>query len=152
MKDNSTRTIGVIIGLGVTGLSCARFLVAQGMAFVVVDSRESPPNLKAFRKVYPDVQVYCGGWHLEVLLGATQLLVSPGVSLEENVIASAIEAGIPVVSDIDLFRMHLPGTCGGDYWIQWQEYGDGLIGSHGRSRRFANWSGWQYRCSCSRFT
>ena len=96
----------VIIGLGVTGLSCARFLVAQGMAFVVVDSRESPPNLKAFRKVYPDVQVYCGGWHLEVLLGATQLLVSPGVSLEENVIASAIEAGIPVVSDIDLFSMH----------------------------------------------
>ncbi|MDB3856409.1 UDP-N-acetylmuramoyl-L-alanine--D-glutamate ligase, partial [Halieaceae bacterium] len=96
----------VIIGLGVTGLSCARFLVAQGMAFVVVDSRESPPNLKAFRKVYPDVQVYCGSWHLEVLLGATQLLVSPGVSLEENVIASAIEAGIPVVSDIDLFSMH----------------------------------------------
>lgn len=95
-----------IIGLGVTGLSCAQFFAARGLKFVVVDSRERPPKLSEFRKLCPDVSVYCGGWHPEILLGATELLVSPGVSLQENAICSVIDAGIPVISDIDVFSFH----------------------------------------------
>lgn len=96
----------VIIGLGVTGLSCAQFFAAHGIEFIVVDSRECPPNLEEFQNAYPEVQIYCGDWYLEVLLGASELLVSPGVSLEENAIRSAIEAGVPVISDIDVFSKH----------------------------------------------
>ena len=96
----------VIIGLGLTGLSCARFFAAKGWEFVVVDSRECPPKLAEFQQFCPNVPVYLDGWHLDVLLGAKELLVSPGVSLEENAISKAIMSGISVVSDIDIFSAH----------------------------------------------
>ena len=34
----------VVFGLGVTGLSCARYLYGQGRRFVVIDTREQPPE------------------------------------------------------------------------------------------------------------
>ena len=35
----------LIIGLGQTGLSCARFLVEQGHIVAVMDTRDNPPAL-----------------------------------------------------------------------------------------------------------
>ena len=37
----------LVVGLGLTGLSCARHLVKQGYQVGVVDSREQPPMLVA---------------------------------------------------------------------------------------------------------
>ncbi|HEY7776628.1 MAG TPA: UDP-N-acetylmuramoyl-L-alanine--D-glutamate ligase, partial [Kineobactrum sp.] len=36
---------GVIFGLGVTGLSCARHWYRQGLRFTVIDTRDAPPEL-----------------------------------------------------------------------------------------------------------
>ena len=43
----------VVIGLGVTGLSCVRYLAANNKPFAVVDSRENPPGLEAFKAEFP---------------------------------------------------------------------------------------------------
>ena len=37
------------------------------------------------------------------MTGAGQLVVSPGVALDEAHVAGALEAGVPVLGDIDLF-------------------------------------------------
>ena len=39
--------LSVVLGLGVTGLSCARYLTARGHKVLIVDSRERPPGLDA---------------------------------------------------------------------------------------------------------
>jgi UDP-N-acetylmuramoylalanine--D-glutamate ligase len=50
MRDNSRVTqpgFGktLIVGLGKTGLSCARYLTTRGLKVAVVDSRDNPPGL-----------------------------------------------------------------------------------------------------------
>jgi UDP-N-acetylmuramoylalanine--D-glutamate ligase len=93
----------VVVGLGVTGLSCARYLHQRGLRFSVVDTRANPPGLAAFRKEMPDVTVYAGVYPLELVTGATELIVSPGISLDEPVVQQARDAGVNIVGDIDLF-------------------------------------------------
>ena len=40
----------VVVGLGVTGLSCARYLYARGLPFTVVDTRTDPPGLEELQQ------------------------------------------------------------------------------------------------------
>lgn len=94
----------VIIGLGLTGLSCARFLASRQLPFSVVDSRLQPPALDQFKAEFPNAALTLGAITDQSLRGATELIVSPGVSLREPAIAAAIAAGTRVIGDIDLFR------------------------------------------------
>ncbi|MEW8429912.1 MAG: UDP-N-acetylmuramoyl-L-alanine--D-glutamate ligase [gamma proteobacterium symbiont of Ctena orbiculata] len=98
---NSGKTL--IVGLGTTGLSCARYLAAQGIHLAVTDSREQPPGLDALRKDYPDMALFLGGFQAEVFQAASRLVVSPGVSLDEPLIQAARERDIEIVGDVELF-------------------------------------------------
>lgn len=93
----------VVIGLGVTGLSCARHLARRGLPFMVVDSRENPPGLEAFHTAFPGIPVELGPFREETLRAASELVVSPGVAVTEPAIQAAVAAGVPVVGDIELF-------------------------------------------------
>lgn len=93
----------VIVGLGKTGLSCIRTLAAQGANIAVTDSREQPPGLDQLRQEFPEIPVTCGYFSKELCAKAQRLIVSPGVSLQEPAIATAIDAGIPAIGDIELF-------------------------------------------------
>lgn len=93
----------LIIGLGKTGLSCARFLADQGKPFAVADTRELPPNLATFQQQYPGIEVRCGKLDSAWLQRANRLLVSPGVSRNDAAIVAAEQAGVEILGDIDLF-------------------------------------------------
>ena len=70
----------VVVGLGATGLSCARFLSRLGASFSVVDSRENPPALAEFQAQFPNVKVQLGSLEsaaiATVLEEAERLIVS----------------------------------------------------------------------------
>ena len=93
----------VIFGLGVTGLSCARYLYQRGESFSVVDTRDVPPGLLELRREMPDVPVFTATIPVRLLESAVEIIVSPGVALSEPVLTAATEAGVPLVGDIDLF-------------------------------------------------
>jgi len=93
----------VIVGLGVTGLSCARFFAKHGIPFAMADSRQNSPGLDAFKREFADVPLYLGAFSAELFSAADELIVSPGVALEEPAIAAAIKNGVTVCGDIDLF-------------------------------------------------
>lgn len=93
----------VIVGMGMTGLSCARYLRARNVPVVLVDSRVLPPALDQARREMPDLQIVTGALRGEVLRTAEKIIVSPGVSLHEPAIAQALSAGVELSSDIDLF-------------------------------------------------
>lgn len=92
----------LVVGVGITGISAARFLQKLGFSFAMVDSREKPPINYDFFEQYPDTPVFTGGFDQAAFDVATHLVVSPGVSLQERIIHKAIAKGAKIVSDIDL--------------------------------------------------
>ncbi len=93
----------LIVGLGKTGLSCARFLARRGEEFAAIDSRAHPPELAVFRREFPEAAVHLGGFDPMVIFRAQRLIVSPGVALAEAPITAAVNRGAEAVGDIELF-------------------------------------------------
>jgi len=97
----------VIVGLGKTGFSCAHFLANKKIGFAITDSRNNPPMLDVTRQSYPEVPLYLGRIDEELLLKTNNIIVSPGVSLQEVAIDQAIREGVKVYGDIELFCQHI---------------------------------------------
>jgi UDP-N-acetylmuramoylalanine--D-glutamate ligase len=93
----------VIAGLGRTGLSCARYLHAQGWRLAVTDTRAQPPELGALRALAGDIVVRAGGLDASLLEGADLVVASPGLALSGPFFAAARARGLEVVGDIELF-------------------------------------------------
>jgi UDP-N-acetylmuramoylalanine--D-glutamate ligase len=93
----------LVVGLGITGLSVAKYLHKLGFQFRVVDSRENPPNAAELKALLPAIQLTAGAFQAKDFETATHLIVSPGISLNESIIQSAIQKGAKIVGEIDLF-------------------------------------------------
>jgi len=94
----------LIVGLGATGLSCARFLAAQGAReLAVTDSRDQPPGLAELQRELPEVAVFRGGFEPAAFARAEVLVVSPGVSVQSPLIVEARARGAEIIGDIELF-------------------------------------------------
>ena len=107
-NDAMGRTL--IIGLGKTGLSCARYLAARGIEVAVADDRTEPPGLAALREELPDVAVFLGEYPQHAIQRARLLVVSPGVSLQHPVLAAAAARGQELIGDIELFARAVQGS------------------------------------------
>ncbi len=98
MKNRSV----LIVGLGKSGLSVARYLHKHQIKFSVTDSRENPPGLSEIPKIDPDIDIltdYCG----EAFREFDVLIVSPGISVKDPAVQAAKNGGALVVGDIELF-------------------------------------------------
>ncbi|MDO9168418.1 MAG: UDP-N-acetylmuramoyl-L-alanine--D-glutamate ligase [Methylobacter sp.] len=93
----------LVVGLGSTGISVAHYLQGLNFKFAIIDSRAKPPMMEEFFQQMPDTPVFTGGFDEAAFKVATHLVVSPGVSLNEQSIIKAIANGSKIVSDIDLF-------------------------------------------------
>jgi UDP-N-acetylmuramoylalanine--D-glutamate ligase len=93
----------LIVGLGKTGLSCARFLALRGDSFVITDSRTNPPGLDELLSFAPHVECYLGGFDEFVFSQAEKMIVSPGVSVKQALISDAAAKGVEIIGDIELF-------------------------------------------------
>ncbi len=93
----------LVVGLGATGWSVVRHLVALGEPVAIADSREQPPLLAQLREHYADIAVFTGPFADQVFARADRLVVSPGVPLSTPQIQAALTHGVPVISDIELF-------------------------------------------------
>lgn len=97
----------LIVGLGVTGLSCARFLARQGVQVAVADTRAEPPGLEELNAAFPDIAVFLGPFDDRLFENAERLVVSPGVAVSTPQIDAARRRGVPVIGDIELFVQHV---------------------------------------------
>jgi UDP-N-acetylmuramoylalanine--D-glutamate ligase len=93
----------VIVGLGATAMSCARYLTQQNIPIAIADTRPNPPNLTQFKQNYPDVPTILGNLDHPLLDKASMLVVSPGVSVHQPAIQRQAARGAAVVGDIELF-------------------------------------------------
>lgn len=93
----------MVVGLGKTGLSVARWLHAHGYAVAVTDSRARPPGLAELRESLPDAAVFVGGFSETALANADLVVVSPGVPPHDPFIARVRATGVELVGDVELF-------------------------------------------------
>lgn len=98
----------LVLGLGETGLSIVRWMIVHGAHVRVADSRNAPPSLATLQVKHPQVEVRCGIFRSELLEGIDLIAISPGLSMTEPIVQKALERGIPVVGDIELFAWSLP--------------------------------------------
>jgi UDP-N-acetylmuramoylalanine--D-glutamate ligase len=109
MSQIATDAKRIVIGLGKTGYSCVRYLVAQGYSVAVMDSNPTPKLASQLQAAFPQVTCHFGGYDPTALLSAQEIIVSPGVPIATPEIAAAMKQGIPVIGDIDLFARAYQG-------------------------------------------
>jgi UDP-N-acetylmuramoylalanine--D-glutamate ligase len=105
MEINGSNVL--VLGLGDTGLSMARWLAHGGASVHVADTRSEPPGAEALRREVPDAGISAGAWRDADFAAADWIAVSPGIDLREPQVADALRRGIAVVGDIELFAQAL---------------------------------------------
>jgi UDP-N-acetylmuramoylalanine--D-glutamate ligase len=99
-KTNS-ETRDLVLGLGVTGLSVARYLRRNELDATFIDSRSEPPGIDELAKAWPDADVILG--KSELPKSANRIIVSPGIADSDPLVKAARKAKLEVISDIELF-------------------------------------------------
>ena len=99
----AAKSYRVVVGLGKTGFSCARWLQQQQVPFCLVDTRSAPPMLEQFRAAFPEVLLQAGTIDPQLLAQAAEIILSPGLAPEESFLDAARAAGVPVIGDIECF-------------------------------------------------
>ncbi len=102
-KPAAAKVENLVLGLGVTGLSVARYLQRNGVNARFVDSRSEPPGLDELNDLAPDAEVILGASRDAALENINRIVVSPGIADSEPLLIAARAAGIEIVSDIELF-------------------------------------------------
>lgn len=97
----------VVVGLGLSGLSCVRFLKKLETRFILMDTRQTPPLLKAVTEEFPDMPIITGQLDSDVLAGAEDIIVSPGIDTNQSPFKELKQAGKSVIGDIELFARHV---------------------------------------------
>ena len=100
----------LVLGLGDTGLSMAKWLARAGASVRVADTRTSPPRLSALRASLPAVPAACGPFRDESFEGIDLIAISPGVPLTEPLVRRSIAAGTPALGDVELFARAATGA------------------------------------------
>lgn len=90
----------VVVGLGITGLSCVDFFIRQGVTPKVIDTRQKPGGLD---KLPADVEYHTGSFYQAWLNDADLIISSPGIALSTPELVEAANHGVEIVGDIELF-------------------------------------------------
>jgi UDP-N-acetylmuramoylalanine--D-glutamate ligase len=93
----------LVLGMGETGLSMARWLLREGAHVTVADSRALPPCLGALKEILPQAQLITGAYPAKGVAGIDLIAISPGVPVAQAFVQQAVRDGIPVMGDMELF-------------------------------------------------
>jgi len=91
-----------VVGMGLTGLSCVRFLLTKGADVIAMDSRS-----ELILRV--DIPLMLGEFNVDKLMQMDLIVLSPGVDLYTPAIQKALAFGVQVIGDIELFAQF--NTC-----------------------------------------
>ena len=101
----------LILGLGESGLACARWCERNGAQVRVADTRSEPPFLAALKTRAASADFLTAHFDerfdKRLLAGIDLLVLSPGLSGGLMAVTHARAAGIPVVGEIELFAQGL---------------------------------------------
>ena len=98
----------LVLGLGDTGLSVAKWVKSEGGNVRIADTRTSPPH----KINLPNEEIVTGKFKASLLQDVDLVCISPGLPLQEEIVQTAITRNIPVVGDIELFAWNVRARAG----------------------------------------
>ncbi len=101
MSGSRTTAGDLVVGLGATGLSIARYFQRNDIVATYFDSRDEPPGLDELEEICPDATILLGDNKLPKNI--KRIIASPGISDSHPLLKTAFKKKIGVVSDIELF-------------------------------------------------
>ena len=102
-SDYSADPTVLVMGMGLTGASCARYFAARGIVAEFIDTRSAPPCMDAILDVMPDARIHIGDSVPVLRPAIEQIVISPGFDLSASLLGDARKRGLAIISDIDLF-------------------------------------------------
>jgi UDP-N-acetylmuramoylalanine--D-glutamate ligase len=93
----------LVVGLGLTGYATARYLLQRGYSCQLQDDRQQPPYLDRLKSEFPTAEVMLQPLDDSLIEKFDCWVVSPGVSIRAPVIQRAIEQGVRIVGDVELY-------------------------------------------------
>jgi len=93
----------VVLGAGLTGLSCVRFLQANNINCCLNDSRVDVIDKEHFSSEFPHCQLTLGQWQQQWLNSADIVLVSPGIDLVAEQLNNVIGHDCLIMGDVELY-------------------------------------------------
>jgi UDP-N-acetylmuramoylalanine--D-glutamate ligase len=101
----------VVVGLARSGVAAALLLTRRGEAVVATDIKgEGDLQEEAMKLRAAGVRLELGAHRMSSFVGASRVVVSPGVPWDLQELEAARSAGVPVVAEIELAYEHLKGT------------------------------------------
>lgn len=101
----------LVLGLGASGRTAARFYASRGFEVLAADTRPQPPRLDELQKEIPNLKFLGGAVSPVIVAEVSEVMISPGLSPEYSVFAPAVKEakhrGIAVVGEIELFAREL---------------------------------------------
>ena len=91
----------LVLGLGATGLSIARYLQRNNGDATFYDSRDEPPGIDELKDIFPDAKVVLGSNRLPGKID--RVIASPGIADNDDLLVKARKKKLEVISDIELF-------------------------------------------------
>jgi len=106
------RGVVAVVGLGKSGIAATKLLAREGAHVYASDASDHPygGDTVAELRGLAGVEVDVGRHDLAKIRSAAGVVVSPGVPPDAAPLAAAREAGVPVVSEIDLGFRALAGS------------------------------------------
>ncbi len=110
----------LILGMGATGLSVAKFFAQKNIPFVIADEAKNPKLLKMCLAQKPNA-CYCSMLAKIPLIRIKRAIISPGIPQDSSIIKRLNQYKINIVSDIDVFAEYAKADI------------VGITGSNGKS-------------------
>ena len=100
----------LVVGLGKSGIAAAKFLAARG-AEVIANDSQPVENIIAVAKQLKEknIEVIAGSHPPALFENADLIVVSPGVPLALEPFQQAKNAGVPIISEVELAARFLQG-------------------------------------------
>lgn len=100
-----------VVGLGVSGFACARYLTRLGSRVSVLDDAERPALADRAEAELPGCRFHFGGLDERLLGGQDEIFVSPGVPRQRPELRHADSLGVKLSGDVELFARERRRLC-----------------------------------------
>lgn len=101
LSSLSRHDSALVVGLGLSGYSVVRYLLARGLKVRVSDVHPNPALADQLASEFPHVVTSFGA--KDISIDETLVVVSPGVSLRSPLLKRAFDLNLEVVGDVELF-------------------------------------------------
>ncbi len=101
------RSLYLVVGLGKTGHSIARYLQRRNKPFAMFDTRKEPSGLAEFQRDFPTVDVFLSTLPEHLYEQLIAVIASPGVALDHPCLQKITQQSIPLYGDIECLAQEL---------------------------------------------